>query len=210
MDLRPSVDELFRRLHKDSIQRSIRRAEREQLTYETGNSEGLVNEFYNLVVITRRRHRLLPQPRAWFRNLVRNMGLAAQIRMARKDGIPIAAIFTLTYRTCVVYKYGCSDARFHTLGGMPFLLWRLIEESKAAGAEKLDLGRSDLDHESLIRFKDKFGASRKSLTYYRYTDPDYRGKTQGSWNSAPLRRLFCSLPDAAFSRAGSILYRHMG
>ena len=210
LDLHPTVEQLFRGLHKDSIQRSIRRAEKEGLSYEIGNSEELVNEFYKLLMITRRRHRLLPQPRAWFRNLVQHLGAAVQIRLARKNTVPIAAILSLRHRTSVVYKYGCSDARFHSLGGMPFLLWRMIEESKAAGADRLDLGRSDIENEGLIRFKDKFGATRSSLTYYRYVNPRYSGKAHKSWDSATLRALFCSLPDAAFSGAGSILYRHMG
>lgn len=46
---------------------------------------------------------------------------------------------------------------------MPFLFWRLIEESKASGVERIDFGRSDLANTSLIAFKDKFGTTRKSL-----------------------------------------------
>src|SRR5262249_17458047 len=62
IDLQPNEQELYARLHKNSIQRKIRRAERERLTLERGNSEALLKDFYHLLLLTRRRHRLLPQP----------------------------------------------------------------------------------------------------------------------------------------------------
>jgi hypothetical protein len=209
LDLKPSLEQIFSALHKDSIQRKIRRAEREELSYEAGRSEQLVDEFYRLLLITRRRHQLLPQPRIWFSNLVECMGDAIQIGLARKNGVPIAAMLTLRHRSSVVYKYGCSDEKFHQLGGMPFLFWRLIEESKAAGAEEIDFGRSDLDNQGLVVFKDRFGARRRSLTYSRYTNAEVRAAAI-SWNSQPVRQFLSILPDVVFSTAGRVVYRHMG
>jgi hypothetical protein len=58
-----------------------------------------------------------------------------QIRVTRKNGAPIAAMLILRHRWSVVYKYGYSCEGFHGLGGMPFLFWRVVEESKASGAE---------------------------------------------------------------------------
>ena len=209
LDLRPSLDQISQGLHKDSIQRKIQRAEREGLSFESGRSEQLVSEFYRLLLLTRRRHQLLPQPRAWFRNLVDGMGEAVEIKVARKDGTPVAAMLTLRHRSTVVYKYGCSDERFHNLGGMPFLFWKLIEESKAAGTEKIDFGRSDLDNMGLMVFKDRFGTQRKGLTYYRYRSTQ-RGPAGVRWDSPTMRQFFSFLPDSAFSAAGRLLYRHMG
>jgi CelD/BcsL family acetyltransferase involved in cellulose biosynthesis len=209
LDIRPSLEQIFRRLHKNSFRRKIQRAETERLSYEAGRSEQLVDEFYRLLLITRRRHQLLPQPRTWFTNLVECMGDKIQIRLTRKNGAPIAAMLTLRHRSCVVYKYGCSDARFHNLGGMPFLFWKLVEESKASGAEKIDFGRSDLNNKGLIAFKDRFGTRRKLLTYYRYTRTGRRGVTTLR-DSQAIRRFFSFLPCAVSSAVGRVLYRHMG
>jgi lipid II:glycine glycyltransferase (peptidoglycan interpeptide bridge formation enzyme) len=109
----------------------------------------------------------------------------------------------------VVYKYGCSDGKFHAVGGMPFLFWRLIEESKASGVEKIDFGRSELDNEGLITFKDRLGTRRKLLTYYKYTNPK-KTRAMISWESRGLREVFSSLPDIVLSSAGSFLYKHLG
>jgi len=136
LDLAPPIEQIFRSLHKNCMQRRIRRAERERLSYERGCSEELLNDFYRLVMITRRRHQLLPQPRAWFRNLLACAWPNVEIRLARKGSIPVAAIMTLRHRGTVVYKYGCSDQEFHHLVGMAFLFWKLIEEAKTAGADR--------------------------------------------------------------------------
>jgi CelD/BcsL family acetyltransferase involved in cellulose biosynthesis len=164
LNLAPSIDELFSALHKSCIQRRIRHAQRENLSYERGCSEDLLDNFYRLLMITRRRHKLLPQPRVWFRNLVACMSPNVEIRLVRKDNVPISAILTLRHRQTVVYKYGCSDERYHHLAGMPFLFWKLIEESKTAGAEQIDFGRTDLDNAGLTEFKDRFGTTRRKLS----------------------------------------------
>ena len=90
LDLRPDLDALLRSFHKDSIQRKIRRAERERLTYEEGRSESLLRKLCALLELTRRRHQLPLQPLAWFRNLVECLGDKLSIRIASKDGQPAA------------------------------------------------------------------------------------------------------------------------
>jgi hypothetical protein len=209
LDLRPGLEQLFKGLHKDSIQRKIRRAEKEQLSYEVGRSDEFIETFYNLMLITRRRHHLPPQPKNWFRNLAKNMGDALHIRVARKNGAAIAALLTLRHRSSIIYKYGCSDGAFHPLGGMPFLFWKLIEEGKATGAERIDFGRSEMENEGLVAFKDKFGATKRTLTYYRY--PQTTKQAAHAWGDSGLARLvFSVLPDGVLSAAGRVLYRHIG
>lgn len=137
------------------------------------------------------------------------MGDKIQIRLVRKDATPIAAILTLRHQLSVVYKYGCSDKKFHNLGAMPLLFWRLIEESKASGLEKIDFGRSDLDHKGLITFKDRFGTTRKLVTYYRYPSTE-REETAANWNSKTILQVFSFLPEAVSSAAGRIMYKHVG
>jgi lipid II:glycine glycyltransferase (peptidoglycan interpeptide bridge formation enzyme) len=91
---------------------------------------------------------------------------------------------------------------------MPFLFWRLIEESKAAGARQIDFGRTDLNNEGLITFKNRFGTTRTLLTYYRYPGSE-KDHATASWD-ARAQQLFSVLPDAVSYAAGRVLYRHMG
>jgi hypothetical protein len=92
---------------------------------------------------------------------------------------------------------------------MPLLFWRLIQESKRFGAAELDLGRSDLDNEGLVTFKDRFGTTKKSLVYLRFPQIK-REKIAARWDVRVIKQVFSFLPDTMLPAAGSILYRHIG
>jgi len=208
LNLEPPLGRIFDGLHRDSVQRRIRRAEREGLKYEKGFSDKLLGDFYRLLIKTRMRHALPPQPLSWFSNLATFLRDRLQIRVARKGAEPIAAILTLVHNGKVVYKYGCSDQRFHNLAGMPFLFWKLIEESKAEQLKQLDFGRTDIENQGLIRFKDQFGTERRLLTYLRCRA--YAGKeTSVSHSFDSMRRLFSMLPARLSCPIGALLYRHI-
>jgi lipid II:glycine glycyltransferase (peptidoglycan interpeptide bridge formation enzyme) len=209
LDLRPGVDELLRKTHKTAVQQPIRRAEREGLVYESGNSERLLNAFYRLMIQTRRRHQLPPPPIQWFRNLATSMGDALQIRVAFKDGTPIASIMTIQHKNAIVYKYGCSDTAFQNLGGTPFLLWKTIVEAKVAGLTCMDFGRSDPDNTGLLVFKDRWGAKRSELTYLRWYRKQVSTATKRR-SFGMIKRLFAMMPNPVLQTAGRVLYRHVG
>jgi CelD/BcsL family acetyltransferase involved in cellulose biosynthesis len=209
LSLAPPANQLLLNTHKSGFQRRIRHAKREDLEYERGATRELIGQFYDLLVITRKRHRLLPQPQSWFTNVVSEMSPDAEIRLVRTAGIPIAAILTLRHRSTVVYKYGCSDHRFHRVAGMPFLLWKLIEESKAEGAKQIDFGRTDSENRGLIEFKDRLGATRTMITYIRYPKT-LRTKPINASGLSSVGRLFALLPGVVSSSLGRMLYRHIG
>jgi hypothetical protein len=209
LDLRPPIEVLYKNLHRDSIRRKIQRAEREGLHVETGNSEALLAEFYGLHVITRRRQSAPPHPLKWFRNILQCLGKYATLRIARSGQGPVAAVLTLEKDTTLVYKYGCSDARFHNLGAMPFVFWNMICDAKLRGLLELDMGRSELDNPGLIAFKDKWGAVRQELVYARYP------KGRSTFRSEKLHMqaakfFFSRSPDWILIAAGNLLYPHVG
>jgi hypothetical protein len=208
LNLQPSEQTLFEKFHKDSVQRKIRRAEREALRYEEGTSETLLQHFYKLMIMTRRRHCLPPQPLSWFRSLVTSMGRNAQIRVALKGETPVASILTLTTKRSLVYKYGCSDKRFSNLGGTPLLFWNAIRQARANGLEELDLGRSDIANTGLIAFKEHWGAERSVVNYWRY--PLKSASSHPERLIKYAKKLIAAAPDQALVMLGNLLYRHIG
>jgi len=214
LDLEPSLDTLFRNLHKDSIQRKIRRAEREGLQYREGSTPELLDQFYELVKITRKRHHLPPQSRQWFATLMECCGDAAKIRVALKGEMPVAAMMTIRHKDTMVYKYGCSDSRFNNLGGMHLLFWTTIQESKAAGLRYLDFGRTDAGQEGLITFKNRWGATQSSLTYSRYgiaeTSTHMFDLYAHEWKSKAAKYVLSNFPAGVLSLIGRAVYRHIG
>jgi len=210
LNLEPALEALFKGLNKDSTQRKIRRAARLGLKYEEGQSEQLLEAFFRLVLMTRRRKALPPPPIEWFRNVVRHLGDHAKIRIARTvSGEAAGGILTLSFKDSMVFKYGASDVRFHSLGTMPFLLWQAIEDAKGMGATTFDFGRSDVDHTGLIRFKDHFGAERTPLRHKIHPARSWEPRTR-NWKLKVASRVFGQLPDSALILAGRLIYPHIG
>ncbi len=209
IDLRPEPQLIYRSFHDSCVRRKIKRAERESLTLESGNSRELLDKFRHLLLLTRRRHKLPPQPATWFSNLAHSLADKLTIHVLSKDGVPAASIITLTYKKSLMYKYGCSDAQFHNLGGMPLLFWKVIQKGKEMGLEQFDLGRSAADDPGLIAFKGHLGAVASELSYYRTPTPPQ--KKQAFQSPIQLaRRAFAHLPDTVLVGAGNLLYRHLG
>jgi Acetyltransferase (GNAT) domain len=209
LDLRRSEEELFSSFHKDCVQRKIRRAERESLRYQEGNSETLLGQFYNLLLLTRRKHGLPPQPLIWFRSIMSSFGKDLKIRVALKNDTPIASILSLSHKRTMTYKYGCSDPKFQNLGGTAFLFWRAIMEARAEGMEKLDMGRSNIDNTGLIAFKEHWGAARSILNYRRYPAASVSPEER-KWAGWIAKHLISVVPDAPLIKLGNLLYRHIG
>jgi len=209
LDLRPGADAIFRHLHRDCVRRKIRRAEREGITVTEGRDLDRLRQFYQLVLQTRRRHGLPPQPMAWFSNLLDCMGESVSIRLAHKGGQTIAGILTLQYGRSLYYKYGASLASFHRFGPVPYLFWHAIQDAIDGGLEELDMGRSDCNNPGLVTFKERWGAVRSLLTYLRCP-------VNGKWPhySHPLGRRLVGIacrhmPDRCLTALGNLSYSHI-
>jgi hypothetical protein len=209
LDLGPDLNVVFAGLDKDSVQRRILRAARAGLSEKCGRSEELLRHFYQLFLITRRRQRVPPTPYTWFRNLVRDLEEALEIRVAYKDGKPIAAIVTLQFRDVVYYKYGCSDQRFHRYGATPWLFWRAITTAKSKGAIEFDLGRTAQDNSGLLAFKNQWVPSPKRLVYWRYPYARQRDPAM-AWKRKVARTAFSLVPGKIQMIIGKFLYPHVG
>jgi len=209
LDLRPPIEAVYENLHVDSIRRKIQKAEKKGFGVETGVSEALLTEFYDLHVTTRRRQSVPPHPLKWFRNILQCLGKHATLRIARSKRTPVAAVLTLEKGSTLVYKYGCSDARFHNQGAVPFVFWSMICDAKSRGILELDMGRSELDNKGLITFKDKWGALREELIYTR--DPLASNTFRNERVQARAAKFVVSrFPDWAVIAAGKLLYPHIG
>ncbi len=209
LDLRPSVEDLFRSFHKNCVQRKIRRSVRERIVCTAGARPELLQEFYRLLMITRRRHRLAPQSLAWFENLLECFGEDLTIRVASKDGMAIASIITIRRGDNLIFKYGCSDPAYWQLGGIQAVFWSAIRDAKLLGLRSFDLGRSDCDQPGLIAFKDRWGTTRSMLRYWRYAAIE-PSAFQRMWTSDVAKRTISRMPDLLLAKAGELLYRHLG
>jgi hypothetical protein len=112
VDLTPLLSEVYRRFHESSVQRKLCKAQRANLSYEEGRSAVLLEKFYHLLVMTRRRHLVPPQPIEWFRNLIECLGEQVKIHIVSQNDQPLASEVTLLYKSIVVSKYSCSNLKY--------------------------------------------------------------------------------------------------
>ncbi len=135
------------------------------------------------------------------------LGDMAKIRVALKDDEPAASILTIAFRDTHYYKYGCSDGRFSKFGGTQMLLWRAIQDALEAGAMAFDMGRSDPQNKGLVEFKERWGAQRREICYYRY--PPAR-ESHGGHSMKLAQQVFRRIPASLQETVGNILYKHIG
>ena len=153
---------------------------------------------------------LPPQPLQWFRNLLASMGDNLTIRLVSKDDCPVAAMLTLSHKSTVTYKYGCSDERFHNLGGTPFLFWKTIQEAKDQGMRELDLGRSELNHAGWFNSRIVWAPLRRCCPIGDIRVRARLMPVRPMWRAQIAKRIFSWAPDPVFVASGRFLYRHIG
>jgi lipid II:glycine glycyltransferase (peptidoglycan interpeptide bridge formation enzyme) len=214
LDLRPDLETLLGNCHRSSTQRKIQRALREGLTYTEGSDASALDSFYRLLVLTRQRHHLPPQPKSWYRNLIECFGGDLKIRLALKDARPVAGMLTLRYKDTLVYKNGGSDSRFHNLGAMHLLYWESIRDAKNLGLRTFDLGRTDAEQAGLIKFKSRWGAKQSTLTYTLFVIKGHSrhifDQKGSGWKMRLLKHALAVTPRGVLPSIGNFLYRHAG
>lgn len=209
LDLCPAPEVIFHNAHKTCVRGPAKRAERSGVRYECGASEKMLGEFYQLLILTRRRHLVPPQPFEWFRNLAECLGDRLKVYVAYHEERPIASAVMIYHKNTVVYKYSASDNSVSNLGAATFLVWTGILDAKAAGLTSMDFGRTDSDNPGLIAYKERWGTKTSRLTYLRWARVQARRDAQPR-SSIALKRLVAVLPDSVLEATGRVLYRHVG
>jgi CelD/BcsL family acetyltransferase involved in cellulose biosynthesis len=205
--------ETERQLHS-SARRAIRKAAKEGLAVRASSDDEDMREFYRLMVMTRRKHGLLPQPWRFFANIQRHVVDAGHgwLLLAEHEGEVIAGDLLLQFRNQMVYKFNASDQAHLHLRPNNVLLWEAIRLSAARGCTSLDLGRCDEDNEGLRRFKMLWGSEETTLRYFSYRPAGARNGRLAT--SAPGRAVFGFFvkyaPMFALQRMGAAVYHNFG
>jgi len=171
-----------------------------------------LRRFYDLNLMTRRKHGLIPQPWRFFDNIYRHMlaGGAGYLLLADFQGQTIASDLLLSFKDQLTYKFNASDPAFLHLRPNNLLMWSAIKLGSEKGHRSLDLGRCEDDNEGLRRFKLLWGAEERPLDYFYFPSAD-AGPTPTRRDD--IRRRFLALlvryaPDRVLEAAGAIFYRN--
>ena len=211
LDLGPGPEQLFKKFHLTSIRQMIKRAEKKSLKFRLADSEDDVKEFFKLHIEVRKRHGLPPHPYAFFANMWRILKPKGMLLLpvVEHEGKVIASALILKFRDTFIYEYSASDHTKLNLGPNQLLIWEVIKIACKEGMKVFDLGRSARKHQSLIRFKSRWGAVGKGLTYCFYPKAA-RLDTQNGIARKMLGAINRLLPNGALTLEGELIYGHLG
>jgi CelD/BcsL family acetyltransferase involved in cellulose biosynthesis len=210
LQLSSTESDMAKRL-RSSTKRNIKKALKQHILVSRHTSLEAVHDFYRLNCMTRKHHGLPPQPFSFFRNLHRH--LVAQgsglIVLAHHGSQLVAGAVFLHFGNVAMYKYGASDRDFLASRPNNLVMWEAIKWYGRRGYRWFDMGRSEVDNLGLNQFKNGWGTTVETISYFRY-DPVQKRFTE---SVAPIPHFF----NEAFRRTplpvlklfGTLAYRHM-
>lgn len=211
LNLSPDV-QYVRDNFSDSHKRNIRKAQKVGVEVTLCGSLESVEDFYRLNLITRKRHGLPSQPFSFFRNIHQHIikkkhGL---LLVAQHQGKVIAGALCIQFGNKAMYKYAASDRRYQHLRPNNLILWKAIEYYCRQGYDSFNLGKTEQKHKGLKQFKSGWGATEKTVDYYRYSfiKKNYSqiaNMTDG-WHTSLLK----IMPIPIIKILGSVLYKQIG
>jgi CelD/BcsL family acetyltransferase involved in cellulose biosynthesis len=206
---------IYERFHRSQVQRNIRRAEREGLTLRQATCPGdLVDTFYRLHQLTRRRQGVPIQPRRFFRLLWdRAIGAGlGSVLIVEASAQPIAAAVFLAWNNTVLYKFGASRASAWPLRPNHLLFWHAIRAACEQGYRWFDFGRTDADQQGLRNFKRSWGTVEEPLIYGALGGEPGRTAAAGAVRRGMAERMLGPAirhgPPLLCRAAGELLYRY--
>ncbi len=105
-------------------------------------------------------------------------GLDYAVYMARIRGQPVAALLLFYYAETVDYYMPALHPDYRSLQPMAAILYRAMADAISRGFQRWNWGGSGVSHESLIRFKEKWGGQRRTYRYWiKVNNPDLRSTT---------------------------------
>lgn len=212
LDTSGGESDIFKRLHKSSTQRGIRKSEKSGVVVREGSSKGDWLQMALLQERTSHGHGVPAPPRGFFLDLcmaLQGAGLS-RLYIAEVPGRGVAAAIVV-WRGPREWIYAFGASRDELLEYRPnhALLWAAIRDAAAAGVV-FDFGRAAPEQEGLVEFKRRWGGEPVPLAYDYWPDAgglNVARRDQGALGVAA--RVWSALP-APIARLGSALYRYLG
>jgi len=207
--LQPDSQLLFRTFEKKRTQYTLKKFEKTGVVVQRRTDSEAMAVFVRLNYLTRQKHGIPPQPDRFFHLFQEHLiaGGMGFISVATFEGEAIAASVFLHYKDVLYHKFNASNEAFLHLSANPGLLWDAIRWGCAQGYRVVDLGRSDLDGEGLIRYKRGWGAEELPLRYYRVPA---EAVVKRSNSTGVLKPLMQHMPVSILKVIGKVLYGHAG
>jgi len=208
LDIKP--EELFKKFRKKGVQYCIKKAAKSDIDISQSTDLESLMTFYNLHLMTRKKHGVPIQPKKYFIKLwenIINKGMGFVMLAYHKDKAIAGGVF-LHYNKNIIYKYGAADPEYMNLCATHALLWEAIQWACRNGYEVMDWGKTEKTNQGLRNFKLGWGTEEKELIYsYIGTSPK---EYSSGWKQKVVEKVIQKSPVWVGRLFGEILYKHVG
>ncbi len=141
LDLAPEEDALFAALEKDT-RWSVRQAEKRGVSISDASGDDDLRALYDLYAETGHRAGFITRTWDYYRRMWGTLVAAghAKVRLAEKDGKPVAGALTWRCGERDVYQSAATNDAGRSAYAAYGLLWRCIIEARKGGARRFDFG----------------------------------------------------------------------
>lgn len=159
---------------RPAVRRNIRTGRRKGVTVRVAESRSeLLETFFRLQLLTRRRLGLPAQPRhffagLWERVLERDLGFLMLAHVGRR---PVAGAVFLAWNDTVTYKYGASNSSYFSYRPNHVLFDEAIRWACLNRFQRFEFGRSSKSDVGLCRFKESWGPYAAPVPYTELGTP---------------------------------------
>jgi len=189
LDLPPSSEELLASL-KSKLRSQVRKAQKNGLTADIGNSPERVTAFYE---IFQRNMRELGSPThslSWFNAVSQAYKEDASIALVYSDETVVGAGFVLRCGDITAIPWASTLREYNRLAPNMLLYWTLLAEAADKGMRRFDFGRSTVG-EGTYRFKTQWGAQPVPLRWMPDAESSegpsiVRKLAENTWRHLPL------------------------
>lgn len=196
----------------ENTRRNIKKALKYNLSLNIKNDYAGIKLFYNMHCFTRKRHGLPPQPFPFFENIYKNIitkGIG-DILFAVSGTNYIAGAIYFKFGTKILYKFGASIKDSNELRGNYFVMWEAIKKYLSEGFNEIDLGRTEINHKGLQRFKCGWNTDELLIYTSRYNIKRMKFQTVSKRTDGIHNIIFNHFPIFLLKLVGNSVYKHIG
>jgi len=199
---------------KRRVRRIVKKLPECALDLKIAGRETDLQEFYQLLCLSRKRLGLPPIPYRFFKfqwDILHPKNFST-VLVAEHEGRPIASLLVLKYRNTLSLEYLGENTRYRKLNPVHFLYWEAIKMAHREGLKKVSFGRTAKSNIGLITFKKNWGTERLNSKeiYCAASCSKYVRRNDSSWQYKLIQNMTKHSPMSVAKMIGSFCYRHMG
>lgn len=195
----PESGELLLKSFKSKLRSQIKKAEKNGLTVQLGDTREFINGFYDVYTQNMRDLGSPVHAKRWFEDIISAYGKNAVISVVYHENTPIGAGIVIKNAQTASIPWASTLREFNRLAPNMLLYWSLLEHCADNGIETFDFGRSTFE-EGTYRFKKQWGAEPQLLFWQKFgqsgeelpqvqgvgSQSKLRNTIENTWRKLPL------------------------